>query len=119
MAWADRSATQQAALEYCAPRGIPLSVFLYARVVYPGEPQWTEDDVQAVFDWQAEQANRCECGGDLRETMLEENAYGYKATPLYCHRCRAIHRAAVALAKGKPDPTAGTRYRVDQVKAAG
>lgn len=116
MAWADRSPTEQAALEYCAPRGIPLSVFLAGRVVYPGDPQWLADDVRAVFDWQSAQADRCECGGEFSETMLEENAYAYKAVPLYCHRCRAIHRAAVRLAKGKEDPLAGTRYRVEKVE---
>ena len=119
MGWADRPPAERAALDYCAPHGIPLSVFLYGRVVYPGDPQWTEDDVHAVFDWQADQANRCECGGDLTETMLKENAYAYKAKPLHCHRCRAIHRAAVARVKGKEDPLAGVRWRIDKIKEAG
>ena len=63
VAWADRSPLEQAALRYCAPRGIPLSVFLEQRTVYPGQPHWTEDDTLAALDWQAEQDRRCpDCG---------------------------------------------------------
>ena len=41
--------------------------------------------------------------------MLEENTFEYRAEVLYCHGCRAIHRADVQMSgKGaKENPLAG------------
>jgi hypothetical protein len=111
VAWADRSPVEQAALEYCVPKGIPFTVF-WGRVVGHGEPQWTLEDRQAVFDWLSEQAHRCtDCGADLDDSLKVENRWAYEAEALWCHACRAIHRASVALADGKENPLAGARYR--------
>jgi hypothetical protein len=94
-------------------------VFL-GRVVYPGEPQWLERDALAAVWWQTEQSRRCqECGQNLDESMDKDNAYAYKAEPLWCHGCRAVHRAAVKMSgsNAKENPLAGTRYRINKVKA--
>jgi hypothetical protein len=113
----DLSPVERAALEYCAPRGIPLSVFIDQRVVYPGDPQWTGKDAAAALWWQAEQDKRCDgCGGNLVETLDPDNEDRYRAEGVWCHRCRAIQREALAMAGKNPysdaDPTAGARYRI-------
>ena len=112
MAWADRPPLEQAAINYCAPRGIPLSVFL-GRVVYPGDPQWTDDDRDAAFEWLVEQSKRCsDCGQPLDECTAKDNSYAYHAEAVRCHACYAINVEASRLAGGKPSPAAGHRYRV-------
>lgn len=90
MAWADRPATEQVALAYCAPRGIPLSVFL-GRIVYPGDPQWLEDDAQAAIDWDTFDRSRCPgCGQPRDECMAhEDEAPVYEVTMARCHACSA------------------------------
>jgi hypothetical protein len=113
VAWSDRSPAERAAIDYCAPRGIALSVFC-GRPVGLGDPQWTADDRAAVFEWLAEQASRCrDCGADLGECMDAVNTFEYQAEALWCHGCRAIHRAAVELSGPgtKANPVAGARYR--------
>ena len=115
----DRDPYERAAINYCVPHGIPWSRFMGAPV-YSGFPEWTDDDRAAVFEWLSEQAGHCsDCNLPLDESMATENAYAYKAEALWCHGCRAIHRAAVKLAKGKEDPLAGTRYRVHKLEEAG
>jgi len=113
MAWADRQPAERAAIDYCAPRGIPYTVFC-GRVVGMGEPAWTDDDREAVFEWLHEQSQRCSsCGADLSEALAEENSFGYQAEALWCHGCRAMHRAAIHLSGpgAKENPLAGARYR--------
>jgi len=111
---AERSPVEQVALRYCAPRGIPLSVFL-GRTVYPGEPQWLPDDVEAALEWQAEQARLCSgCGHSLDETMGPDQFDKWNAEKTgACDACRAIDRAARILAgNDNLDPTTGVRFRV-------
>jgi hypothetical protein len=112
---ADRSPVEEAALGYCGPRGIPLSVFL-GRVVYPGEPQWTEDDARAALDWQAEDARRCPNGHDTAESMKKENAFAYRATPLRCHACFAAESAEAQMLGHKPNQHAGTLWRLSKIE---
>lgn len=115
----DLTPTERAALDYCAPRGIPLSVFL-GRPVYPGNPQWLERDTQAAMWWQA---NVCTgCGQLLTETMVDfdesnpRREFEWQARGDWCHCCRAIHREALVMAGKNPhtdaDPTAGARFRI-------
>jgi hypothetical protein len=113
MAWADRPLGEQVVVDYCAPRGIPLSVFC-GRVVYAGDPQWTDDDRQAVYDWLAKQARTCSgCGQNLDESLQKDNAFAYKAAGLRCHACYAVHIEAARLIGGNPSPNAGyDRYRI-------
>jgi hypothetical protein len=119
MAWADRPLGDQVEIGYCAPHGIPLSVFR-GRVVYPGEPQWTDDDRRAVYDWLEHEARTCsECRQDLDESMRKENSFAYIAEGVRCHACWAV---AVAHAEGegsKAAKTAGWRYKITKVGGAG
>lgn len=114
MAWADRSPLEQAALRYCAPLGIPLSVFL-GRVVYPGSPQWTDDDTLAAFDWQGYQDRLCTgCGQSLDDTVGPDQFDKWNAEEVgACDACRALDRTA-RIKAGNDDlnPTAGVRFKV-------
>lgn len=116
MAWADRSPLERVQINYCAPRGIPLSQFA-GRAVYPGDPAWLDDDREAVLDWLEKEASRCErCGQDTRESMKLENAYTYRAKGLRCHSCYAIDAEAAQLTRSKPGPMAGIRFQVTKVE---
>lgn len=109
--WDDLSSTELAALEYCAPRGIPLSVFL-GRIVYPGDPQWLPRDVEAAMWWLA---SRCtSCGQDTNQTVGVDHVDKWNAEISgYCDSCRARHRAAVVAAgRDDLDPLVGARFRV-------
>lgn len=111
--WADRSPGERAALTYCAPRGVPLSVF-QGRTVYPGEPMWLEDDMLAALEWQAEQARLCSgCGHNLDDTMGPANSDKWNAEIAgACDACKAIDRAArIAAGVDDLDANAGVRYR--------
>lgn len=113
MPWEDRTPAEQAALDYCLPKGIAPSV-LWGRIVGHGEPEWTHEDRQALFDWLTKEASRCtDCGADLGECMEVANRWAYTAEALWCHGCRAIHRESVRLSGpgAKESPLAGTRYR--------
>ncbi len=90
MAWADRPTLDRAALAYCAPRGIPLSVFL-GRVVYPGDPVWLPDDTLAALDWQEHEATKCPgCGQPRDESMAhEDDSPPYEVTLNRCQACKA------------------------------
>lgn len=103
MAWDDRTPVEQAIIGYCVPRGIRFSEF---------RDLWSDEDQQAVYDWLESQA-RCDgCGQPLTESMRKENTFAYKATALDCHGCKAVAAEAARRQKGKPDPNAGTRFRV-------
>jgi len=86
----DLPSQEQMALAYCAPRGIPLSVFL-GRVVWAGHPQWTQRDAQAAVLWEIEQNSRCSgCGRPRSESMVDEkDAPDYKVTVTKCWACEA------------------------------
>jgi hypothetical protein len=117
--WADRSGGEQVEIGYCAPRGIPLSVFR-GRVVYPGDPQWTDDDRQAVYDWLEKEANTCTgCGQSLGESMKKENSFAYRAEGLRCHGCYAIKAAEAKAERGRVPVTAGWRWLVTRLGSNG
>lgn len=111
----DLTDIERAALGYVAPRGIPLSVFL-GRVVYPGDPQWTERDATAALWWKAEQDKLCgNCGQDLTESTAEGADFKFRAEGIWCHGCRAMYRESLAAAGKDPygpdaDPTVGMRF---------
>lgn len=106
---------EQAALAYCAPRGIPLSVFL-GRVVNPGEAQWLERDTVLALEWAAAESRRCSgCGQNLDETTVDDSDELYDAVGVACGACKAIHRASqIAAGRDDLDPLAGMRYRVER-----
>lgn len=89
MALADRPAEEQIALAYCAPHGIPLSVFL-GRTVYPGEPLWLPEDTDAAVDWMLDQNDRCPgCGQPHAETTSPDAQGEYVVDAKTCHCCLA------------------------------
>jgi hypothetical protein len=112
MAWADRTPTERSAIDYCVPHGIPLSVFC-GRVVYPGEPQWLDDDRAAVWEW----SSLCSgCRQELSDSMQKANSFAYQAEALRCHGCYAIEAETARLNRDKTGPLAGiNRYIVKKV----
>lgn len=82
---------EKAALNYCAPRGIALSVFL-GRVVYPGDPQWEDRDTWAAMQWLVDQNGACSgCGQPRAKSMLPEmDAPDYEVEVTRCWACEAM-----------------------------
>lgn len=81
------------ALDYCAPRGIPLSVFL---------DQWSQKDRQAALQWMAEQNRKCSgCGNPLDECMSEDGPE-YEAELLRCYACAARDDRSAKLSEDPP-----------------
>jgi hypothetical protein len=111
---AEWSPLEEAAIDYCCPRGIPLTLFTEQRVVLPGEPQWTVRDVEAALWWQARQSRRCECGHNLDDTLGEGEAYKWNAEKTgQCDVCRALDLAATVIRGGDDlNPLAGARFKV-------
>lgn len=102
----ERTPYEQAALEYCAPRGIRLSEFLEV---------WSYGDQVAALEWQADQLSRCkDCGQNMAETIGEGTDDTWNAVVSgHCDACRALHRAAsIAAGKDDIDPTVGARFRM-------
>lgn len=77
-----------AALEYCGPRGVPLSVFL-GRVVYPGDPLWEERDTWAAMEWLIQDRSRCSGCGQPRAESQAVEAPDYEVTVTRCKACEA------------------------------
>lgn len=73
---------EQAALNYCAPRGIRLSEFLDV---------WSTADQWAALEWQRTQDLKCPgCGQPVTESMLDEDdAPAYEVETRRCHACKA------------------------------
>lgn len=90
LTWDDLADYEKAALAYCAPHGIPLSVFV-GRVVGAGDPQWLERDAQAAVLWQFEQDTRCKgCGRPRSECQVPAGvAPDYEVTVTRCHACES------------------------------
>lgn len=101
----DRSPYERVALEYCAPRGIPLSEFLHV---------WSDEDRWAALDWQAEQGRKCAAGHSLDETGGPAQVDKWNADVAdHCDLCRAIERAAsVVTGHDELNPMTGVIWRV-------
>jgi hypothetical protein len=88
----DLSSEERLALSYCAPRGIPLSVF-FGRVVGLGDQQWTQRDAQAAVLWELDQKAHCPgCGQPRDECMgpeIDDDAPEYEVTSTRCWACEA------------------------------
>lgn len=111
MALADRPAAQQIALAYCAPHGIPLSVFL-GRTVYPGEPMWTQDDTDAAVDWMLDQNDRCPgCGRPHTETTSPDAQGAYDVEAKVCHCCLAGTTVSKAWQESRGDDMGAIYFR--------
>lgn len=92
-------------MEYCAPRGIPLSEFLYV---------WSDEDRWAALDWQAEQARKCAAGHRLDETSGPAEVDKWNADVAdHCDLCRAIERAeSVITGNDALNPLTGVLWKV-------
>jgi len=77
-----RTPFEQAALAYCAPRGIRLSEFL---------DLWSPGDQRSALEWQTEQNLKCPgCGQPVTECMVDEDdAPAYEVELRRCHACKA------------------------------
>jgi hypothetical protein len=76
-------------LDFCCPRGIPLSVFRGAPSV-PGKPVWTDDDRLWALAWEYDAQSKLACGCYPDETTGIDNDDAFRAIPLTCHRHKAI-----------------------------
>ncbi|ANZ17453.1 hypothetical protein O1L44_16280 [Streptomyces noursei] len=98
-------------MAYCAPRGIPYSVFM-GRDVAPGEPAWTEEDTALAIEWQRIQDTTCAgCGQPLAECLTDDG--GYETAVVRCHGCKAKEKRAEEL--GKLSDTAGVKVVVHRL----
>ena len=105
------TASERVALGYCAPHGIPLSVFL-GRVIYPGDQIWLERDAQAAVWW----SQLCTvCGHHPDDVFGPDQQDKWNAEMSgHCDTCRALNRADMA-ARGSDDPVSpvvGARFRI-------
>lgn len=83
-------------MAYCAPLGIPYSVFM-GRVVLPGEAEWTEEDTLLATEWKYLEGFVCGgCGQDLRHSL--EDAGAYDTETIRCYGCEAKERATTRVA---------------------
>lgn len=90
-------------LSYCAPNGIPLSVFR----------SWPEQDRKWALAWQHDRDVRLGCGCHPDETTGIDNDDQFTAVPVVCHRHRAIGEAAEWRAKNasKADSQHGVLWK--------
>lgn len=96
---------EELAIAYCAPRGIPLSVFCDV---------WSERDQWAALKWEADRTSRCpDCGLDTRETFGPEHVDKWNAEIAgHCDGCRARERLqSVMTGNDELDENAGVRLR--------
>lgn len=65
-------------MNYCGPRGIPLSTFL----------EWSASDQDAALAWANAEAQKCPGCGTSREDWREDDK-AYHAHNVYCPGCAA------------------------------
>jgi hypothetical protein len=93
---------------------MPRSILLGRPWPLPGEPLFLEDDLEALLEWQREQALVCPgCGLPGDETLDKDSAFSYRARVLRCHGCAARDRAAEERAKQESDD-AGIFYMIER-----
>lgn len=77
------------------------------------DEDFTEDDMRAALEWQAEQAMMCGgCGRPTDETMDPERADAYDARVVVCHACAAADRAEKAFRSQDNPDLAGLKRQV-------
>lgn len=89
----------QLELSYCAPRGIPHSVFL-GRIVGPGDPTWLEDDREKALWWMIHENERCPNCGTRHEEFDraaggDPHAYEWKLR--HCRGCEILAQGTDSL----------------------
>ena len=66
---------------------MPRSIFL-GRAQAPGEPLWTEDDIDAALAYMDYLDSLCPgCGHSRHESFDPENFMAYSTEALRCHAC--------------------------------
>lgn len=96
---------------------VPLSIFRGRPWPGPGEPLFTDDDRRWALAWQFDEDSRLACGCYPDETTGIDNDDAFIATPVVCHRHRAIGDAAEHRAKNanKADSKHGLLWRTRRV----
>lgn len=72
---------------------------------------WLPEDTNAALAWDAENDQRCSCGGWLDETTRVEAEGAFDVVPLRCHRCKAKATAHRRFVENDGDP-AGLLWQV-------
>lgn len=112
-------------MEYCAPLGIPHSVFL-GRVVGKNDPYWLESDQDKAIMWKIWSSETCPQCGTRNEGWVDEKGR-YLEEPKYevvthkCFGCEEVKRMESAIpsdSKGvyvvARKRTPGSDFEVDQ-----
>lgn len=77
---------------------------LVGRVVNPGEPMWTPEDLELALEWQAEKRLLCDsCGHHMDETLPDEAIRDYEAAEMTCHACQVIEWRRNTLSEQEAD----------------
>lgn len=105
------SAEDRLALDYCAPVGIPLSVF-NGRTVYPGDPMWLPEDRAAALDWHVENSTRCPGCGHSQAVTTSSEPPDYEVEAVVCHACMAKTREAQRMRETRGDDMGAIYFRV-------
>jgi hypothetical protein len=116
------SAAFRRELNYCAPRGIPRSIFLgrvWPNPADPTEPQWLPEDSEAALAWEIERALICQCGHFADEVWDAAGAdLEFEAVPHRCHACAEKERAARKFTEtdggGAAGDTAGLKWATER-----
>lgn len=76
------------------------------------DEDFTDEDMAAALDWQAEKANTCACGQPIDESTAYGADDNYQAELLVCHACAAMERTERAFRAQDNAVTDGLKRRV-------
>lgn len=75
----------------------------------PGEPAWTEEDIEYALGYQEYQRSLCPgCGQPRSESHDRANDGGYEVDVSTCHACAAMASSARARSDAAKDTRAAT-----------
>lgn len=78
-------------MAYCAPRGIPRSIFIgrtWPNPADPTEPQWLPDDFDAAMEWLEAEANKCPGCGFPKDECQGDDPPEYVGEVVVCWACQ-------------------------------
>lgn len=97
-------------MEYCAPHGVPHSVFL-GRVVEAGEPQWLEADRSKALWWLIHQRQTCpNCA--TRPEDFADDPDAFVPEPHHCRGCEIKARGDEDFERNRKSYRRGTSMRL-------
>lgn len=80
------------------------------------DEDFTDDDMEAALEWQAEQAVKCGgCGRPTDETTDPANQDAYDARIVACHACAARDRTQRAFLQQDDVDVAGLKAQIFEV----